>query len=324
METRQDPRRLAISKRACFSGPVAGRDRPTQTACVSMPPSEIPVGPDVGDEQGSSCGMPPLRLSGSPGQELCTLFRPGEVFTSPQSAQIRRIEEAMIHLQLDDVYEALVAPWQISRTDIHEPHGIQWSAEVQPQYWVSTDVGKICFAAVQKECGLFLPGQYYKPVDGEWEHFAGAKAAPRNVGGSHACCIDLGAQTNSTWTLAAKLSDYGLVLGREGGLRVEFAALVRNDCEAIVASVGSHDECRSLFPVDWITLHGGHLALVDPTELEGIGGDADGPVAPAGMGSGYYPVFVSRDKAEQVCRVTVVFHESRVSKLYSRFPPKQE
>lgn len=227
----------------------------------------------------------------------------------------------MADLRLDDIYGGLVMPWQVDRKDVNQPHGSEWDADLSPDFWVSTDTGKVCFAPVPEVGGGALRevGQHYKEVGGDWRLFPNTAEAPGNIGGFHACCART-SQTGTAWTLVAKLSDFGLVLGRDAGLRVEFAALVRDDCEAILASVGSHDECRSLFCVEQVVLPTGRLLLGDPAECT-TGDGFDGPAVPSGMGAGYYPVFISRDAEQQVCRITVAFHPDRAGKVCKRFPP---
>mmetsp|Transcript_145909 Transcript_145909/g.254550 ORF Transcript_145909/g.254550 Transcript_145909/m.254550 type:complete len:311 (+) Transcript_145909:47-979(+) len=292
------------------------------------PPPFRAESPHVGEEQGSTTQTSRLIRAETPqGPEAHTLFRPDELFAHERSAELRRLEEDMAALRLDDIYGALSMEWQLDRKDINDAHGNDWDPGVKPDFWVSTDTGRVCFAAVP-EVGhdLSEPGQYHKMVGGTWQCFHDTVAAPGNVGGVHGCSIET-SQPAAQWTLVAKLADYGLVLGRDAGLRTEFAALVRNDSEAIIASVGPHDECRSLFMVDQVTLPVGRLALADPAEL--IGPEeanlaVDGPSAPAGMGAGYYPVFVSRDEEARICRVTVVFHPGRTSRVCRHFPPELE
>lgn len=260
-----------------------------------------------------------------PGPETYTLFRPEEVLSGDRSTQIRRLEADMAELCLDDVYGGLTLQWQIDRNDVNEPHGNQWNFELAvPDLWVSTDTGKVCFAPVAAKSKLAVSeaGQHHKEVGGEWCHFTDVEQAPGNLGGFHCCCVDT-LQPGTDWTLVAKLADFGLVLGREAGLRVEFAALVRNNCEAIIASLGAHDECRSLFSVGQVSLPSGKIMIADPAEVLNSEGqeDCDGLAVPSGMGAGYYPIFVSRDTDQKICRVTVVFHSDRAAKVSKHFPP---
>lgn len=253
------------------------------------------------------------------------LLLPPQVFAGgAQSARLRRVEEEVAELRLDDVYGGLSMPWQVDRRDINGPHGTEWPEGSPADLWVSTDSGSVCFAPA----AAAPPGQYHKAVGEEWRCYEPG-SAPGNAGGFHCCCVDT-AQPGASWSLVAKLADFGLALGRDAGLRVEFAALVRNDCDAIVASMGPHDECRSLFFVDQVELHDGRLSLVDPAEpwpepqaaAEAEDAAEDGGFCvPSGMGAGYYPVLLSRDANEQICRVTVVFHPGRVAKVCRRFPP---
>lgn len=283
------------------------------------PPPVAGDSPRVGDRQGSTWRPEIRRVSQTRAQaETYTLFRTTEIFAGERSARIRRLEAEMVNLQLGDVYDALALPWQVTRSDVNAPHGNDWEEGLVPDFWVSTDTGKICFAPLADGAGqVSQHGQYHKTVGGEWQHFPTASRAPGNVGGFHACTVDTG-QPGTSWTLIAKLADFGLALGRDAGLRTEFAALVRDDAEAVIASVGPHDECRSLFSVDQVTLERGSLLLADPAELAGLG---DGPAVPSGIGAGYYPAFVSRDENHQICRISVVFHPGRAVKICSRFPP---
>lgn len=281
--------------------------------------------PRVGDAQGSVTRSSPLiRTDVAKGPETYSLFKPGDVFSDPRSAKLRRIEAEMANLRLDDIYNALIEPWQIDRKDINDAHGTQWDSNAKANFWISSDSGKVCFAAIPSdEHALAMGGQYHKDVGGSWKHFLASGDAPGNVGGFHGCCVDT-LQPGSEWMLVVKLSDFGMALGRDAGLRAEFAALVRTDVEAVIASVGPHDECRSLFCVDQVTLPTGRVALVDPAELavEGSGAEvADGLVAPTGLGAGYYPVVLSTDSSGKICRITAVFHGSRLPKVCERFPP---
>lgn len=303
--------------------------------------------PRVSDEQGSTwkATKPQLRRSPSvksadaaPIREAYALFRPEEVLSGRQSAKLRRLEEDVVDLRLDDVYSALSNPWQLDRNDVNGPHSSgEWTDGVSPEYCVSSDTGRICFAPVSGRSET-VQGQYHKTVTESWRSFTQQSEAPGNVGGFHGCCIDTG-QPGTRWILVARLADFGMVMGREAGLRVEFAALVRNDCEALVASVGQHDECRSLFCVDELCLPSGRLLLADPAELPSLGtssrqaaGSADEEeeeeeevsvsTVPCGLGAGYYPVVASRDKDNRICRVSLVFHPSRMAKICLRFPPE--
>lgn len=264
------------------------------------------------------------------GPETYALFSPDDVFASDRSVQLRRLDPSMADIQLEDVFQALVQPWQVDRKDVNGPHGNDWDPEIEADYWVSSDTGKVCFAAVPCHAWDSLAtGQYYKEADApSWAHFEGGEnPAPGNDGGFHCCCVDTGRQDpgSEEWTLVAKLSDFGMVLGREAGLRVEFAALVRSDSEALIVSMGPHDECRSLFLVDKVAMPAGRVVLADPAELSSLGdGDSsplDGPAVPSGVGAGYYPVVVSRGDSGGVCRITVVFHPERLSKVCRSFPP---
>jgi len=97
-----------------------------------------------------------------------------------------------------------------------------------PDFWTSTDSGKVCFAAVASdEHCLSTGGQYHKEVGGSWCHFPDKMSAPGNAGGFHGCCVDT-LQPGSEWVLVAKLADFGLALGRDAGLRTEFIALIRS------------------------------------------------------------------------------------------------
>eukprot|EP00931_Biecheleriopsis_adriatica_P068339 TRINITY_DN42309_c0_g1_i1.p1 TRINITY_DN42309_c0_g1~~TRINITY_DN42309_c0_g1_i1.p1 ORF type:complete len:306 (-),score=59.49 TRINITY_DN42309_c0_g1_i1:319-1236(-) len=298
--------------------PTPGRSAtPERSSTPGRAPSVASDSPRVSDEQGSTWGAGAvLRRSSSKGSngllgsgESYALFRAAEVLQGVQSAKIRRVEDDIADLYLDDIYSASDAPWQLDRRDINGPHSSgDLPKDWLPDFWVSSDAGKVCFAPVEGGCP---PGQYHKHVDGDWQRWATAEGAPGNVGGFHGCCIDTG-QPGSQWTLVARLADFGLVMGRDAGLRVEFAALVRNDCEALVASVGVHDECRSLFCVDEVLLPSGKLLLADPAELPGLGAASgaaqdppideaqeampvgDGPAVPCGLGAGYYPVMLSR------------------------------
>lgn len=295
---------------------------------VSASPEESPR--LVEEEQGSTWTPGPLiREEASDGPEAYAMFQPGEVLSGANSAKLRRLEADVAALRLDDVYGALAAPWAVTRRDVNEQHGSIWPEGAAADYWVSTDTGKVCVAAVDPSSSSTAPvegGQYHKEVGDDWRRFAAADAhAPGNVGGFHCCCVDT-AQPDSSWSLVAKLADFGLALGRDAGARVEFTALVRNDCEAILASFGSHDECRSLFLVEEVRLKSGRVLLVDPAEVRGSNATAsdvegDGPAVASGLGAGYYPVVLSRDESNLVCRITVVFHPSRLDKVCRRFPP---
>lgn len=287
-------------------------------------PNVMGEGEEVADE------FPRVVRTSADARETYALFTPQEVFESEQSAQLRRLDPSMAELQLDDVFRALVQPWQIDRKDVNGPHGNDWGQQHHADYWVSSDTGQVCFAAVPSDglesCAV---GQHFKDADSRsWRHYTGHDPAPGNEGGFHSCCIDVGhSRDGVNWTLVAKLSDFGLVLGKQAGLRVEFAALVRDDSEALIASLGSHDECRSLFFVERMPLPTGRVVLVDPAELSSHCGAAgtseplDGPAVPSGVGAGYYPVVLSKDASGRVCRITAVFHPERVSRISKRFPP---
>lgn len=174
-------------------------------------------------------------------------------------------------------------------------------------------------------------GQYHKDVGKDWQLYEGK--APGNVGGFHSCCIDTG-QPGSDWTLVARLADFGCVLDRTAGVRVEFAALVRNDSASLVASLGGHDECRALFRVADVHLPTGRVIMSDPADLQDFATSTsskepdeaveDGPCVPSGLGAGYYPVVLSRDSSQQICRISLVFHPLRVSKISKSFPPGRQ
>lgn len=273
----------------------------------------------VGEEMDNFWGSVPVQRSEPVrGPETYTLFRPDEIFCGPRSAQIRRLEEDVVDLRLDDIYSALVLPWQVDRKDVNCPHGTQWDSKLTPDYWVSSDSGRLCFAPAPVGEALSGAGQYHKAVGEEWSCYSGASDAPGNDGGFHCCTIDAGAPGDE-WTLVAKLADFGVVLGRESGLRVEFSALVRSDSEALIASLGSHDECRSLFLVEQLRLPAGMLLVADPAEL--AESTVDGPAVPSGLGAGCYPVFVSRDEEGAICRITCACHDSRALKISRHFPP---
>eukprot|EP00929_Paragymnodinium_shiwhaense_P014721 TRINITY_DN122678_c0_g1_i1.p1 TRINITY_DN122678_c0_g1~~TRINITY_DN122678_c0_g1_i1.p1 ORF type:complete len:371 (+),score=64.53 TRINITY_DN122678_c0_g1_i1:105-1217(+) len=274
---------------------------------------------DSGPQQ--SWNPPPLVREERPaGPEAFSVFSPKEVLSGRLSARLRRLEPDVVELRLDDIYGSMAPPWQLDRQDINGPHGTSWASSLEPDFWVSTDTGKLCFAPAQDA----QAGQYHK-ADISWQCFTDASEAPGNAGGVHGCCIDT-QLPNSQWTLVAKLADFGLALGRDAGVRVEFAALVRNDCDALIASMGVHDECRSLFMVEQIELPSGRVLIVDPAELNtaavgSTGFQADGPAVPSGLGAGYFPVIVSRDESQRCCRITVVFHPTRAAKVCRSFPP---
>lgn len=294
------------------------------------PPPIASDSPRVGDAQGSMWRPAPLQRVPGPqdGAETYSFFRPEEVLSSPYSVRLRRLEAEVVDLRLDDVYEDMAMPWQVNRKDVNGPFGNEWSHDTTPDFWVSTDTGKVCFAALQSigaTSSTSTPGagqeqgQFHKEVGESWHHFAhGSKEIPGDVGGFHCCCVDTG-KPDAAWTLVAKLADFGQVMGRDAGMRVEFAALVRDDCEAIIASVGPHDECRSLFCVDQVALPTGRLLLADPAELGELG--CDGPAVPSGLGAGLYPVYISRDGHSEICRVTAVFHPARADKVCTSFAP---
>eukprot|EP00444_Apocalathium_aciculiferum_P011162 CAMPEP_0183475776 /NCGR_PEP_ID=MMETSP0370-20130417/165364_1 /TAXON_ID=268820 /ORGANISM="Peridinium aciculiferum, Strain PAER-2" /LENGTH=372 /DNA_ID=CAMNT_0025668593 /DNA_START=89 /DNA_END=1203 /DNA_ORIENTATION=- len=294
--------------------------------------------PRIGEEQGSTWQPGPLQRvpAAASGPETYALFRPSEVLYGPNSSSIRRLEAEMVGVRLGDVYDALALPWQIDRKDVNGPFGSDWTEGLEPDFWVSTDTGKVCFAALEATpsasspsssgpaAHVDRPGQYHKEVGGPWQHFASSPEAPGDRGGFHCCVVSAGPaaapRSAPSWTLVAKLADFGLAMGRDAGLRVEFAALVRDDCEALVASLGPHDECRSLFCVDeGLHLPAGTLLLADPAELADLGGD--GPAVPSGLGAGRYPVYISKDEMDTVCRITVAFHPVSAGKVSPRFPP---
>lgn len=226
-------------------------------------------------------------------------------------------------LRLEDIYEGLVQPWLLDRRDVNSSHGSIWDDHLRADYWVSCDSGHTCFAPLLsadngRPCAFAEQGQFHREVGGVWRS---CERSPGNAGGFHCGVVDTG-QAMTTWTLVAKLADFGLVLGREAGLRVEMAALVRDDCEALVGSNGPNDECRSLFLVDRFLLPTGRVLIADAADA---GEDnIDGPSVPAGIGSGYFPVLLSRDQFGQVCRISVVFHPSRARKVCRTFPPGLE
>ena len=286
----------------------------------------------MAEEQGSTWHGAPTRTE-TMEIERYALFGPSEVF-GEHSADLRRIDPAVVGMSFDEVFSSMESPWHLDRRDINQPHSGDWP-HVEPDFWCSSDAGKICFIPVPEFLNC-QPGQYHKAVGEGWQHFGHISRAPGNIGGFHSCCIDTG-QPGSSWTLVARLADFGLVLGRDSGVRVEFAALVRNGAESLVASVGTHDECRSLFLVDEIRLDTGKLLLADPADAADFN-DArpassdstdtgpcdglDGPAVPSGIGAGYYPVILSQDALQRVCRVSVVFHPSRVPKVSRNFPPR--
>lgn len=245
--------------------------------------------------------------------ERYALFRAEEIL---RSTDLRRLEPGAEDLGFHEAYEALVPrdQWYLERRNVNQPQASDWA--VAADFWCSSDSGKICFVPVSLESG-----QYHKPVGEGWR-----LGSPGNVGGFHGCCIDTG-QVGSDWTLVARVADFGLVLDRAAGLRVEFAALVRDDCESLVASLGSHDECRALFRVAKMSLPSGRVLLLDPADLHQLlppSSDSveDGPAVPSGLGAGYYPVVLSRDAAQQICRISLVFHPTRASKISRCFPPQ--
>lgn len=274
----------------------------------------------VGEELENFWGSVPMQRSEPvKGPETYTLLRPDEIFSGPRSAQIRRVEDDVVDLRLDDIYSALALPWQVDRKDVNAPHGTQWGSRIAPDYWVSSDSGRICFAPAPTGEALAGAGQHHKAIGDEWSCYSDAADAPGNDGGFHCCTIDVG-MPEEQWTLVAKLADFGVVLGRESGLRVEFSALVRSGSEALIASLGAHDECRSLFLVEELTLPAGMLLVADPAECADH--NVDGPAVPSGLGAGCYPVFVSRDEEGAICRITCVCHASRASKVSRHFPPR--
>ncbi|CAE7905676.1 STR6, partial [Symbiodinium necroappetens] len=294
----------------------------------------------VAEEQGSTWHGAPTRTE-SVEIERYALFGPAEVL-GERSSDLRRIDPSVVGMSFDEVFSSMESPWHLDRRDINQSHSCDWPP-AEPDYWCSSDAGKICFIPVPE--GLQCrPGQYHKAVGEGWQHFSHISRAPGNVGGFHSCCIDT-AQPGSSWTLVARLADFGLVLGRDAGVRVEFAALVRDGAESLVASVGAHDECRSLFLVDKVQLDTGKLLLADPADAadfddgrtnsavpassdaqDSLGSEPydglDGPAVPSGLGAGYYPVILSQDSLQRICRVTVVFHPSRLPKVSRNFPPR--
>lgn len=286
--------------------------------------------PEVPEEQGGLFDAPQIEpvenLSGENGNEVYTVLRPIDVLEGPHSAAIRHLDDDAVDLTLGDVLaSSLGADWQLDRKDVNGPHGSQWPPNVSASYWVGTDVGRIIFAPLLEGDAFDLaePGQYHQKVGEKWINWPANKIAdaPRNTGGFHCCCIDTG-QPNTRWDLVAKLSDFGLVLGRSTGLRVEFAALIRSDAEALVASLGDHDECRGLVVVERnMLLPQGTVLIADSAEISGEPCSQGASDVATGMGAGYYPVLVSHDDQRRVCRITTVFHESRLKKVCRRFPP---
>lgn len=276
--------------------------------------------------------------------ERYALFTPLEIF-GKSGASLRRVDAEASDMLFDDAYEALVETqdqWYLDRRDVNQPHSSDWPS-FSPDFWCSTDCGKVCFLPMSdsstSSTGSSLGmGQYHKAVGEEWQCY-GAKTSPGNVGGFHSCCVDTG-QPGSDWTLVARLADFGSALDRSAGIRVEFAALVRNDSESLVASLGTHDECRALFRVADVSLPTGKVLLTDPADVhhfaQGLAtqtaasSDAellsddcvdDGPCVPSGLGAGLYPVILSQDMSQKICRISLVFHPLRASKISKTFPP---
>ena len=262
--------------------------------------------------------------------ERYALFTPLEIF-GRSSANLRRVDAEASDMPFEDAYAALVATqdqWYLDRRDVNQPHSSEWPS-VSPDFWCSSDCGKVCFLPVSESMSSSksLVGQYHKAVGEEWQCY-GPTTSPGNVGGFHSCCIDT-QQPGSRWTLAARLADFGSVLDRSAGVRVEFAVLVRNDSESLVASLGAHDECRALFQVSELSLPTGKVLLSDPADLHFFAPKLDdddcvedGPAVPSGLGAGFYPVILSRDVAGKICRISLVFHPLRAGKISKTFPPK--
>lgn len=288
-----------------------------------------------------------VHMTHSSADERYALFTPDEIF-SESSVNLRRIDVEAFGMQFDDAYAALVArqdQWYLDRRDINQPHSSDWPS-LSPDFWCSSDSGKICFLPLS-ECSSMSSrssfpgaGQYHKAVGDEWRCHA-PLTSPGNVGGFHSCCVDT-LQPGSQWILVARLADFGSVLDRSAGVRVEFAALVRSDSESLVASLGQHDECRALFRVANVTLPTGKVVLSDPADAHYFAGPTaatshsssadlpssedcveDGPCVPSGLGAGFYPVILSRDPAQKICRISVVFHPTRASKISQTFPPSR-
>lgn len=275
--------------------------------------------------------------------ERYALFTPPEIF-GKSGASLRRVDAEASDMSFDDAYEALVETqdqWYLDRRDVNQPHSSDWPS-FSPDFWCSTDCGKVCFhpvsdSSTSSKASSLGMGQYHKAVGEEWQCY-GAKTSPGNVGGFHSCCVDTG-QPRSDWTLVARLADFGSALDRSAGIRVEFAALVRNDSESLAASLGTHDECRALFRVADVTLPTGKVLLTDPADVHYFvqssatkiaSSDAelssndcvdDGPCVPSGLGAGLYPVILSQDMLQKICRISLVFHPLRASKISKTFPP---
>lgn len=261
--------------------------------------------------------------------EKYALFTSEEIFSS---VNLRRLDAIAVEMLFEDAYALLTPDWYLDRRDVNQPHSSEWPF-FSPDFWCSSDSGKVCFLPVSDALAeLVLPGQYHKAVGEDWRCYD-ALGRPGNVGGFHGCCVDTG-QPGSDWTLVARLADFGWVLDRAAGIRVEFAALVRNDSENLVASLGAHDECRALFRVADVRLPTGKLLLLDPADVNEFGGwrlpdrnasldllVEDGPAVPTGLGAGYYPVVLSSDSSQSVCRISMAFHPTRASKIPKTFPP---
>ncbi|CAJ1339757.1 unnamed protein product [Effrenium voratum] len=314
-------------------GPRRGVSRTSTPESVQRSPSAGSDHPSLA-EQGGVWHAGPVHSSVD-AEERYALFSPSEIFGG-RSADLRRLDAAATDMNFDDAYAASAETqelWHLDRRDVNQPHSSNWPQSA-PDYWCSSDAGKICFVPVSAAMKC-APGQYHKRVGEDWNHYRDA-SAPGNLGGFHCCCVDT-EQPGSNWTLVARLADFGLVLNRDAGVRVEFAALVRNDSDSLVASLGAHDECRALFRVDELTLPTGKLLLADPVDIadfampshtaasyEDRGSDDgidDGPAVPSGLGAGYYPVVLSRDSSRRICRVTLCFHPTRLLKIPKMFPP---
>eukprot|EP00434_Breviolum_minutum_P033860 symbB.v1.2.029959.t1/scaffold3328.1/size58959/4 len=288
--------------------------------------------PTLSDQGAVWHSKPPQPLGQPRSAERYALLAPLELFgaKAEASAALRRVAPEAVELRLEEAYAAVAQEqWYLDRRDVNQPHCSDWPSFC-PDFWCSSDSGKVCFLAVSHDMvqKTASSGQYHKDVGKDWQLYE-AKA-PGNVGGFHSCCVDTG-QPGSDWTLVARLADFGCVLDRTAGVRVEFAALVRNDSASLVASLGGHDECRALFRVADVHLPTGRVIMSDPADLQDFATSTsskepdeaieDGPCVPSGLGAGYYPVVLSRDSSQQICRISLVFHPLRVTKISKSFPP---
>ena len=317
---RRDHFALSMGRRA---SPKCSENDSSASASARRSPSLSSVGSE--HSEGPSKPRPPIS------EEKYALFTPAEIFSS---LNLRRLDAIAVDMPFADAYALLTPDWYLDRRDVNEPHSSEWAPFVA-DFWCSSDSGKTCFLPVSDAVAQrILPGQYHKAVGEDWRFYSDGVASPGNVGGFHGCCVDTG-QPGSTWTLVARLADFGLVLDRAAGVRVEFAALVRNDSENLVASLGAHDECRALFRIADVSLPTGKLLLIDPADVDQFsvclpcGGDPpdepvieDGPCVPTGLGAGYYPILISRDSSHRICRISLVFHPTRALKIPKTFPPK--